>query len=79
LAKGKLQAWQLVAGMLAPQAAGKIHTDMEKGFIRAEVVAYDDLMVEKTYDKLRSVGKLRTEGRDYVVQDGDIIEFLFKA
>jgi ribosome-binding ATPase len=79
LAKGKLQAWQLVSGMLAPQAAGKIHTDMEKGFIRAEVAAYDDLVAEKTYDKLRSVGKLRTEGRDYVVQDGDIVEFLFKA
>jgi GTP-binding protein YchF len=79
LVKGKLQAWQLVAGMLAPQAAGKIHTDMEKGFIRAEVAAYEDLMAEKTYEKLRSVGKLRTEGRDYVVQDGDIVEFLFKA
>ncbi len=79
LVKGKLQAWQLVAGTLAPQAAGKIHTDMARGFIRAEVVAYDDLVAEGTYERVRNAGKLRTEGRDYVVKDGDIIEFLFKV
>lgn len=79
LANGKLQAWQLVEGIAAPQAAGKIHTDMEKGFIRAEVAAYEDLVNEGTYDKLRGAGKLHTEGRDYVVKDGDVIEFLFKA
>ena len=79
LANGKLQAWQLAGGTLAPQAAGKIHTDMEKGFIRAEVAAYPDLIREGTYDKLRGVGKLHTEGREYVVKDGDVIEFLFKV
>jgi ribosome-binding ATPase len=79
LANGKLQAWQLAGGTLAPQAAGKIHTDMEKGFIRAEVAAYQDLIREGTYDKLRGVGKLHTEGREYVVKDGDVIEFLFKV
>ena len=79
LANGKLQAWQVVSGTQAPRAAGQIHTDMEKGFIRAEVAAYDDLVAEGTYDKLRSAGKLKTEGRDYVIQDGDIVEFLFKV
>lgn len=79
LAKGKLQAWQLRAGTLAPQAAGQIHTDMEKGFIRAEVASFDDLKDLGGYDKVRTAGKLRTEGRDYVVEDGDVIEFLFKA
>lgn len=79
LANGKLQAWQVVSGTSAPQAAGQIHTDMEKGFIRAEVAAYDDLVTEGTYEKLKSVGKLKTEGRDYIVQDGDVVAFLFKV
>ncbi|MDA0709264.1 MAG: redox-regulated ATPase YchF [bacterium] len=79
LAKSKLQAWQLVAGTGAQKAAGKIHSDMEKGFIRAEVAACEDLLDQGSYDKLRHLGKLRTEGRDYVVKDGDVIEFLFKA
>ena len=79
MAKGKLQAWQLVAGTQAPQAAGQIHSDIERGFIKAEVVAFDDLVAEGTYDKLRHAGKVRTEGRDYIINDGDIIEFLFKV
>lgn len=79
LAKGKLQAWQLTEGLTAPEAAGKIHTDMEKGFIRAEIASFADLETMGSYDKLRSSGKLRTEGRDYEVLDGDVIEFLFKA
>jgi len=79
MAKGKLQAWQLVAGTQAPQAAGQIHSDMERGFIKAEVVACADLVAEGTYDKLRHAGKVRTEGRDYIINDGDIIEFLFKV
>jgi ribosome-binding ATPase YchF (GTP1/OBG family) len=74
-----LQAWQLVSGTLAPQAAGQIHTDIERGFIRAEVASYDDLVGVGGFDALRGMGKVRTEGRDYVVQDGDVVEFLFKA
>jgi GTP-binding protein YchF len=79
VANHKLRAWQLEKQTGAPRAAGKIHSDMETGFIRAEVVAYKDLMDSQGMDGVRGLGKLRTEGKDYLVQDGDVVQFLFKA
>ncbi len=75
----QVQAWTVRRGAKAPQAAGRIHTDFEKGFIRAEVVACADLVEQGSEAACRSAGKLRTEGKDYVVQDGDVIRFLFKV
>ena len=79
LANDKLQAWQLPRGEKAPRAAGRIHTDMEKGFIRAELAACDQLIAMGGWAPLKAAGQLRSEGRDYVVADGDVIAFLFKA
>ena len=79
LANGKLQAWQLPRGEKVPRAAGRIHTDMEKGFIRAELAACDQLIAMGGWAPLKAAGQLRSEGRDYVVADGDVITFLFKA
>ena len=79
LANGKLQAWQLPRGEKAPKAAGRIHTDMEKGFIRAELASCDQLITMGGWAPLKAAGQLRSEGRDYVVADGDVITFLFKA
>lgn len=79
LANGKLQAWQLPRGEKAPRAAGRIHTDMEKGFIRAELAACDQLIAMGGWAPLKAAGQLRSEGRDYVVADGDVITFLFKT
>lgn len=79
MANEKLRAWQLQNGTTAPLAAGQIHSDMERGFIRAEVMSFDDLNHLGSPDKARSLGKLRTEGRDYLVQDGDVVTFLFKV
>jgi GTP-binding protein YchF len=79
VANEKLQAWQLPSGTAAPQAAGTIHTDMERGFIRAEVVSAADLVCTRSMDGLRDAGKLRTEGKVYEIQDGDVVQFLFKA
>jgi len=76
-AHDKLQAWQLPRGTRAPAAAGRIHTDMEQGFIRAEVAAYADLVAGGSMGKLREEGKLSTEGKDYVIEDGDVVHFLF--
>ncbi len=76
-AHGKLQAWSIVDGTTAPRAAGKIHTDMERGFIRAEVMSYDDLVSYGSKGAVQHHGHLRTEGHDYVVGDGDVIEFHF--
>jgi len=78
VANQKLRAWQLVKGTPAPEAAGKIHSDMEAGFIRAEVVSFNDLAQAGGMDLLRGAGKVRTEGKEYIVQDGDVIQFLFK-
>ena len=69
------RAWTIRAGDKAPQAAGVIHSDFEKSFISAETTAYDDLMACGSFARCRELGKLRTEGKDYVVQDGDIMEF----
>ncbi len=79
LANDKLQAWQLPRGEKAPRAAGRIHTDMENGFIRAELASCDQLIAMGGWAPLKAAGQLRSEGRDYVVADGDVITFLFKA
>ena len=71
------RAWTIPVGATAPQAAGVIHTDFEKGFIRAETVAYDDYVALKGEAGARDAGKLRAEGKSYVVKDGDVMHFLF--
>ena len=73
------RAWTFHEGMKAPQCAGIIHTDFEKGFIRAEVYSYEDLMEYKTEAALKEHGKLRVEGKDYVMQDGDVVFFRFNV
>jgi GTP-binding protein YchF len=73
----EVHAWTIVKGTKAPQAAGKIHTDMEKGFIKAEVAEFTDLMKYGSMNALKDVGKLRIEGKDYVVCEGDVIFFRF--
>ena len=75
----EVRAWTIKRGTKAPQAAGKIHTDFERGFIRAEIVSYDDLMACGTYNAAKEKGLVRLEGKDYVVQDGDIILFRFNV
>jgi len=73
------RAWTIHAGDKAPQAAGVIHSDFERGFIAAEVTLYDDLVALGSFAKAREAGKLRIEGKDYVVKDGDVIEFRFNV
>ncbi|MFN2507397.1 MAG: redox-regulated ATPase YchF [Chthoniobacterales bacterium] len=73
------RAWTIRAGDKAPAAAGVIHTDFERGFIAAEVVHYDDLVGLGSFAKAREAGKLRIEGKDYVVKDGDVVEFRFNV
>ena len=73
------RAWTIHCGDKAPRAAGVIHTDFEKGFIRAEVIKYEDFVNYKTEAAVRSAGRLAIEGKDYVVQDGDIMHFLFNV
>ena len=75
----EVRAWTIVKGMKAPQAAGKIHSDFEKGFIRAEIVAYDDLMRCGSYNTAREKGLVRSEGKEYVMQDGDVTLFRFNV
>jgi GTP-binding protein YchF len=75
----EVRAWTIRTGSTAPQAAGAIHSDLERGFIRAEVIAYDDLARAKTMAKAREQGLLRTEGRDYKVRDGDILNIRFSV
>jgi GTP-binding protein YchF len=74
-----VNAWALRAGTTAPKAAGQVHSDMERGFIRAEVVAFDALQEFGSFPAAREHGQLRVEGRDYVVQDGDIVHFRFNV
>lgn len=73
----EVRAWTITRGTKAPQAAGKIHTDFEKGFIRAEIVAYDDLMKCGSMAAAKEKGLVRLEGKEYVMQDGDIVLFRF--
>ena len=75
----EVRAWTINIGDSAPQAAGVIHTDFEKGFIRAEVIKYDDYVTYGTEAKIREAGKLSVEGKEYIVQDGDIMNFRFNV
>ena len=75
----EVRAWTFRRGWKAPQAAGVIHTDFEKGFIRAEVIGFDDYMTHKTEAACRATGTLRVEGKDYTVRDGDVMHFLFNV
>ncbi len=75
----EVRAWTIHEGWKAPQAAGVIHTDFERGFIRAEVISYVDFVQHKSEAACRSVGVLRTEGKEYIVKDGDVVHFLFNV
>jgi ribosome-binding ATPase len=76
----EVRAWQIHQGWTAPQAAGAIHSDFERGFIKADIVSYDDFVAAKgSMNEIKEAGKLRQEGRDYVMQDGDIVEFKFNV
>ncbi len=75
----EVRAWTIKKGTKAPGAAGKIHTDFERGFIRAEVVAFDDLVREGDRNKVKEKGLLRSEGKEYIMKDGDVVEFLFNV
>lgn len=73
------RAWTIHRGWTAPQAAGVIHTDFERGFIKADIISYDDLVEIGDLHKARELGKIRQEGKDYVMQDGDVVEFKFNV
>ena len=73
------RAWTIHKGDTAPKAAGVIHTDFEKGFIKAEVVSYDDLVEAGSMAAAKAAGKVRMEGKDYVMHDGDVVEFRFNV
>jgi ribosome-binding ATPase YchF (GTP1/OBG family) len=75
----EVRAWTIHQGWKAPQAAGVIHTDFEKGFIKAEVIAYDDFIQYGSEAACREVGKLRIEGKEYIVKDGDVMHFRFNV
>jgi ribosome-binding ATPase YchF (GTP1/OBG family) len=75
----EVRAWTITRGMLAPQAAGVIHTDFEKGFIRAEVIKYNDYVQYGSESACRDNGKLAVQGKDYLVEDGDIMHFRFNV
>ncbi|MGB3990287.1 MAG: redox-regulated ATPase YchF [Acetivibrionales bacterium] len=75
----EVRAWTIKRGTKAPQAAGKIHSDMERGFIRAEVISYDDLTECGSYAAAREKGLVRSEGKDYIMQDGDVVLFRFNV
>lgn len=77
--KQEVRAWTITKGTKAPQAAGKIHTDFERGFIRAEVIAYDDLMACGSMAAAKEKGLVRSEGKEYVMQDGDVVLFRFNV
>ena len=75
----EVRAWTIKKGTKAPQAAGKIHSDIERGFIKAEVVSYDDLMKEGSMNMAREKGLVRSEGKEYIMKDGDIVLFKFNV
>ena len=75
----EVRAWTIHAGDTAPQAAGVIHTDFERGFIRAQTIAYDDFVAHRGEHGAKEAGRMRAEGKDYVVQDGDVLNFLFNV
>ncbi|MHC4621645.1 MAG: DUF933 domain-containing protein [Planctomycetota bacterium] len=74
-----MRAWPIRRGTVALEAAGKIHTDIKRGFIRAETFAFDDLKELGSEKALKAAGKIRLEGKEYVVQDGDVIRFRFNV
>jgi ribosome-binding ATPase YchF (GTP1/OBG family) len=76
---GEVRAWPIPQGTTALKAAGKVHTDMERGFIRAEVIAFDDYLRYRGEAGCREAGKMRLEGKEYGVQDGDVVRFRFKV
>ena len=73
------RAWTIRAGATAPEAAGVIHTDFQRGFIKAEIVSYDDLIAAGSLTAARAADKARIEGKDYVMRDGDVVEFRFNV
>ena len=73
------RAWTITVGTKAPQAAGKIHSDFERGFIRAEVIAFNDMKEQGTMANAKAKGLVRSEGKEYVMKDGDIVNFLFNV
>ena len=75
----EVRSWSIKRGSKAPQAAGKIHSDFERGFIKAEVIGFEDYIHHKGHLTARENGKLKVEGKDYLVQDGDVIEFKFNV
>jgi ribosome-binding ATPase YchF (GTP1/OBG family) len=75
----KCRAWTIKKGTKAPQAAGKIHTDFERGFIRAEVVSFDDLVANGSMNAAKEKGLVRSEGKEYKMQDGDVVLFRFNV
>jgi len=75
----EVRAWTIHVGDTAPQAAGVIHTDFERGFIRAQTIAYDDYIAQRGEQGAKEAGKMRAEGKDYVVRDGDVMNFLFNV
>ena len=74
-----MRAWTVKTGSTAPQAAGRIHTDFERGFIRAETTAFDDYIAHNGENGAKEAGKLRQEGKEYIVQDGDVMHFKFNV
>ena len=74
-----MRAWTIHVGDTAPQAAGVIHTDFERGFIRAQTIAFDDFIAYRASRAPRTPGKMRAEGKEYVVKDGDVLNFLFNV
>ncbi len=77
MGEDECRAWTVRVGATAPEAAGKIHTDLERGFIRAEVAKWEELLDAGSLPELKKRGRLRTEGKSYVVQDGDVLNILF--
>jgi len=75
----EVRAWTIHIGDTAPQAAGVIHTDFERGFIRAQTIAYDDYIQYKGEQGAKEAGKMRAEGKEYIVKDGDVLNFLFNV
>jgi ribosome-binding ATPase YchF (GTP1/OBG family) len=73
------RAWTIKKGATAPQAAGVIHTDFQRGFIKAEIVSFDDLIAAGSMSDAKAAGKVRMEGKDYVMRDGDVVEFRFNV
>jgi len=75
----EVRAWTIPIGASAPQAAGVIHTDFEKGFIRAEVISFDDLINYGSELKVKEAGKIKVEGKDYILKEGDVLHFRFNV